>query len=237
MLTDYLRFDEDYNKLRSSYYDMCEKSNLSGIKDFFKEQSLSHKKLKYEELMTGIYTTIKNNDKVILDYLLLNIPIGEEELFRIMTYISRYGDGELFKVLISHHKEDVNERMDTSEILVSAVEHNNINFVEYLLTDKEIRTPDIHLNYDKALRFACIHEHIDIIKFLLTSDKIIEKADVHAKNDECLIWSFKSLKFKTVDYLLFDYKIKITEYLDVYIKNNRELVDYINRKKEYNGKI
>lgn len=152
-----------------------------------------------------------------------------------MTYIGRYGDGDLLKVLHHHYKDEVENKIDTSEILVAAVENNNIDMVDFLLTNKEIKNPDIHLHYDKALRYACTHEHIDIIKFLLTSEKLKEKANIHAKNDECLIWSFKSEKFKTVDYLLFEYKIKMTEDLKTYVKNNRELIDYINKKGLSNG--
>lgn len=235
MLNEYFKRDHSYQLMRDFYDKNCQEGNIEEIKIFFKQQEISEKKLKYSDLMEGIYCAIKKVNTKLLDYLLLNIPIGEEELFRIMTYIGRYGDSNLFKILYLHHKEDVDIRMDDSEILVAAVENNNLKFVEYLLTNQEIKNPDIHLNYDKALRYACIHEHIEIIKFLLTSDLLIEKANVHAKNDECLIWSFKSQKYKTVDYLLFDYKIKKTEYLDLYLKNNRDLIDYIKGKMD--GKI
>lgn len=230
MITDYLRFNDDKNekKVINDYLSMCKDGQLDKVKDLFKLLSLSGKTIKYKYLIEGIHISIKNNDKLLLNYLLLNIPIEEEEeFFRIMTYIGRYGNGELLKTLYLNYKEDVDSKIEESEILIAAVENNNIEMVDFLLTNKEIKNPDIHLHYDKALRYACTHEHIEIIKFLLTSEKLKEKANVHAKNDECLIWSFKSEKFKTVNYLLFEYKIKMTDYLNLYVKNNRELIEYI----------
>jgi len=49
-----------------------------------------------------------------------------------------------------------------------------------------------------------------------------------------LIWSFKYEKFKTVNYLLFEYKIKMTDYLNLYVKNNTELIEYINKNRVNN---
>lgn len=240
MITDYLRFDDNKDKsekkIIADYFSMCKDGQLDKVKELFKLLSFYGKTINYKHLIEGIYITIKNNDKLFLKYLLLNIPIVEEEdFFKVMTYIGRYGDGDLLEVLHHHYKDEVENKIDTSEILVAAVENNNIDMVDFLLTNKEIKNPDIHLHYDKALRYACTHEHIDIIKFLLTSEKLKEKANIHAKNDECLIWSFKSEKFKTVDYLLFEYKIKMTEDLKTYVKNNRELIDYINKKGLSNG--
>lgn len=235
MITDYLRFDDDKNekKIINDYLSMCKDGQLDKVKDLFKLLSFSGQTIKYKYLIEGIHISIKNNDKLLLNYLLLNIPI-EEEFFRIMTYIGRYDNGELLKTLYLNYKEDVDSKIDKSEILIAAVENNNIEMVDFLLTNKEIKNPDIHLHYDKALRYACTHEHIEIIKFLLTSEKLKEKANVHAKNDECLIWSFKSEKFKTVNYLLFEYKIKMTDYLNLYVKNNRELIEYINKNRVNN---
>lgn len=236
MITDYLRFDDDKNekKVINDYLSMCKDGKLDKVKDLFKLLSFSGQKIKYKYLIEGIHISIKNKDKLLLNYLLLNIPIEEEEFFRIMTYIGRYDNGELLKTLYLNYKEDVDSKIDESEILIAAVEKNNLEMVDFLLTNKEIKNPDIHLHYDKALRYACTHEHIDIIKFLLTSEKLKEKANIHAKNDECLIWSFKSEKFKTVNYLLFEYKIKMTDYLNLYVKNNTELIEYINKNRVNN---
>ena len=85
MLTDYLKRDNSYQLIRDFYDKNCQEGNIEEIKNFFKSQEISEKKLKYVDLMEGIYCSIKQVNPKLLDYLLLNIPIGEEELFRIIN--------------------------------------------------------------------------------------------------------------------------------------------------------
>lgn len=209
------------------YIGYCEKGNYSALKELFVNQGKSKKRLSYSSLIQGFFVAVKKSDHILFEYLLTNIPLDHDAVETLMKYIAHYSDSTFIRDLIKYQKRKVENLLEESEVLVVAAENKNLEMVNYLLTTNEIKNPDIHANYDKALRKACNLENIEIIKYLLTSPKIKEHANVHVKNDECLIWSFKAEKFKTVDYLLKEYKIDINTNIELYMIEDKKFNEYI----------
>jgi len=59
------------------------------------------------------------------------------------------------------------------------------------------RGADIHAKDDDALRWACRHKHLEIIKYLLDRG-----ADIHTNNDEVLRFAFYNNHTKVVKLLI-----------------------------------
>lgn len=117
---------------------------------------------------------------------------------------------------------------------IKMCEAGDLEQVRYWLLSPEL---DIHAQINAenggALIGACAINQTHIVKYLLTSEELTEHADVHLDNDQA--FRFAHARFvkrkhhsqSALEYLLSDYKIKLTET----IKN--EIASYPNDDVEY----
>lgn len=113
------------------------------------------------------------------------------------------------------NKPKIDHANDRSLVVASSNGHTTV--VKYLLNFSNYGD-QITTNY--ALTKACLYNQIDLAKFLLDSDEIPHKANIHAKNDyifgELLIAKNKEI----LSYLIFDRNISKTESINFYLNKN-----------------
>jgi hypothetical protein len=80
----------------------------------------------------------------------------------------------------AHHLSVVYESHDENS-LTFAAGVGYLETVKFLVIRKRV---DIHTGNERALRCASENGHLDVVKFLIS-----QGADVHANNDEALIWA------------------------------------------------
>lgn len=86
-----------------------------------------------------------------------------------------------------------NKWIDLNSILIYACEHNHVEMVKLLLSDKDmVKHADIHFEDDLALNISCHKGHIELIKFLLEDSSLKEHADIHNQEDSPLLNACKS---------------------------------------------
>ena len=66
---------------------------------------------------------------------------------------------------------------------------------------------------------ACKNDDLDIVKYLLTSAKLTEHADIHAQNDEGFRSACRYGRLEVVKYLLTS--SELTEHADIHAKDDR----------------
>lgn len=120
-------------------------------------------------------------------------------------------------------KEDINE------LYFKACTDSNFELIKFLLTSKDIPiNADIH--YSNAIVNVCMNNNLEIIKYLLTSDELTEKFNVHNGHDYLFRIAHLHQKMDILDYLIFDFKIKETQLIKMYIGSNMKTINmFINR--------
>ena len=92
--------------------------------------------------------------------------------------------------------------------LKTACEMNDFEMVEYLLTSNDLKIkPDIEvgsiLNHNnQPLISAAKNGNLKIVRFLLESEKLKNKAYIHACNDEALLSAMKNNHIEVIKYFL-----------------------------------
>lgn len=66
---------------------------------------------------------------------------------------------------------------------------------------------DIHYYDDRCFRYACEYGHLDIAKYLLTSEELVEKSNLYIHNDYPLISSCRNGHLGIVQFLLSHYEL------------------------------
>ena len=61
---------------------------------------------------------------------------------------------------------------------------------------------------NEALINACNKGHLDVVRYLLTSDELKEHADIHAENDYGFRWACINGNLEVVNYLLTSEELK-----------------------------
>ena len=65
---------------------------------------------------------------------------------------------------------------------------------------------------------ACQNSDLDIVKYLLTSPKLTEHADIHARSDEGFMWACYQGHLEIVKYLMTS--PELTEHADIHARND-----------------
>lgn len=124
---------------------------------------------------------------------------------------------------------------------IKMCEAGDLEQVRYWLLSSDL---DIHaqINADNGgpIIGACAVNQTHIVKYLLTSEELTEHADIHLDNDQA--FRFAHAKFvkrkphtqSVLEYLLSDYKIKLTETIKKEIASYpNEDVDYLIKKRQF----
>lgn len=89
--------------------------------------------------------------------------------------------------------------MDYNEELVNASKEQDFEKIKKLLING---LADIHYKNDWILQEACYNGNLDLVKFLLTSEDLKEKANIHAEGDSPLLHACKERKYDVLVFLL-----------------------------------
>ena len=96
----------------------------------------------------------------------------------------------------------------------------NLDRIKYLLNEKYA---NIHSEKDLGIQRACASNHLEIVKYLLTSPELKKHSNIHANDD----YSFKSAcrnnHIELVQYLIFEYRIAKNKSIQKFIKDNDEI--------------
>lgn len=81
---------------------------------------------------------------------------------------------------------------------------------------------DVHYYDDRCFRYACDRGHLDIVKYLLTSDELVEKCDIHSEKDYGLRIACQHNDLELAKYLLTSSDLK--EHADIHAWNDEPLI-------------
>lgn len=90
---------------------------------------------------------------------------------------------------------------DINQIFIAACMHGPVNDVMGCFRDRK-NQPDPGVDDSIGLRLACANGHLDIVKFLLTSEMTSRSCNIDAKGGEPLILACRNGHFDIADYLL-----------------------------------
>lgn len=85
--------------------------------------------------------------------------------------------------------------------------------------------PNIHNKDDNAIKWACENNNLELIKFFLTSPQLKEHANFHASEDTPFRILMACGYVDIIEYLIFDYGIRLTEHIKKALDGEREILD------------
>lgn len=120
-------------------------------------------------------------------------------------------------------------REEINEAYYKACVNCDCELIKFLLTSKDILcNADIH--YSNAVVHICMNNKLEILKYLLTSDELEERLNVHYSYDYLFRVAHHNQKHDVLEYLIFDFEIKETELIKIYIGNNAKTINmFLNR--------
>lgn len=95
---------------------------------------------------------------------------------------------------------------------------------------------DVHYYDDRCLRYAAEKGHLEVVKYLLTSDELVEKCNIHIEKDYPLRMAYENQHVDIVKFLIFDMNIYYSSHIDYYIKryNATDLASFFETRLLYN---
>lgn len=163
---------------------------------------LTNKKLKKDLDLQSVYQHFVANNH--LDYMLEFDYIVNKTNDLIESYLKIATTNNQIATLEFLIKQNhvSKELLYSSLFIASQLGYTNI--VKYLLEQQEL---DIHAQYDLVLRKAGANRHVDIVKYLLTSSTLKEKANPYALQDDLLITATMHNDKQLLNYLYNEYAI------------------------------
>lgn len=118
----------------------------------------------------------------------------------------------------------------------------HLDIVKFLLTSSELlEKPNInagHDNDDSGIYHACKEGYVEMVKYLLTSPDLQEHANIHENKDSIFRTICLDGNSQMIQYLIFDYNIEKTEYIDNFLKGNRLFeIDSMFEKRDLNNSL
>lgn len=202
-LSGFIEFSKErkeFNKITNfsdGFILVCEHKNKEFIK-FFINNSVIFSSLDFEHIYSNL---IASKNIEIMQLLELFEPINTIYIEKSIKQIALVGDIGLLEYFNKVHQLTPEQ---LNIFLNKACENGQLNLVDYLFNNFEL---DIHNNYDLPLRGAARERKLDVVKYLLTDNKLKEKANPHALNDDLYISAIMSQNKPVLDYLINDYKI------------------------------
>jgi len=124
------------------------------------------------------------------------------------------------------HLSDLNE----SELNIrfeDACRHGNFETVTLISKTNLLNFIDFEYKDDNGLMLACEYGHLNIVKFLLTTEDLKHKVDIHSNEEHALIRAAKYNHLEIVKFLLTS--PELSEHCDIH-KNNDLALRYACRK-------
>lgn len=111
------------------------------------------------------------------------------------------------------------EEKKAADDLANKFQTGDIDFIE----DYSISSPE-NLKYSltKGFEYVCYNGHLDVIRFLLTSKKLPQNADIHHDDDYALTLSAYNGHLDVVRYLLTSKELK--EHANIHARENSPLI-------------
>jgi hypothetical protein len=123
------------------------------------------------------------------------------------------------KILLSPNKECFKHIFNTA-VSISAW-NDNLDAVRYFVSSNTLINSDtvqyIDIKFDTSfIQFACKHNNVDILHYLITDPGVINKLDIHNDNGELFTHVCKNGNIEIAQYLIFEQNIKKTEKISDY---------------------
>lgn len=164
-----------------------------------------------------------NNNKLFEKYGELSLQELSQELYESASQ----GNLEELKYILTSPELKLHPAIHFAEdsALVVASSNGHIPILEYILNIPYYREQALT---NHSLLKAFLHNQLETAKFLLDSDTIPFKADIHAKEDYIFRELLMAKNKEILSYLIFDREISKTQYIEEYLtRDSYNLNDFI----------
>jgi hypothetical protein len=225
-------------KKNSHFIDLCEKNDVEGVELILNQRKMfSRNYLSYNHAFSSACKNNAINVVNILSVRLKNI-LNYELIFRELVALSNL---DMLKYLKAHEPQ---HKDFWDNCLIIASEIDNLDLFKYVLekTSKDIPvlhsalvkacsvgilttvkfllreySLDIHRDYDLALRVSAREKQMEMVRFLLTDETLVEKANPNALNDDLYISAIMLDNKVVLDFLENEYKLEKSQFVQDYI--------------------
>jgi ankyrin repeat protein len=102
-----------------------------------------------------------------------------------------------------------------------ACEKNNLELVEFLLTNKE-KKADIECYNGYPLSAAAAIGSIPLIEFLLNSETLVEKANLTSNFDNCFKVACHNNQIDLINHLIFKQNLEFSKHISTFLNRYKE---------------
>lgn len=130
----------------------------------------------------------------------------------------RLGDLDTVRYLLTSPdlKQHANIKMHSNKAFFLSCKLGHLHILDYLLTSPELTkhcTPN-DLMYSIAVLYSVEFHHFNIFTYFLNNPLLKEKINIHIKKDAIFLFAQKHEEKDIFFYLIFDYNIQKTEYIE-----------------------
>lgn len=139
--------------------------------------------------------------------------------------------------------EDLEEEVNTNQMFKYAALGKQISILNYLLTLKKIKTPDLHHNDNEVFLKSCLYGNLNIVKYFLEKKSFIKNFNINSYDGEAIINSCLSNNKELIEFLIkfnsfndpLDIHIR-DEFVFIYLVKNKiyDIINYLILDKEIN---
>ena len=144
---------------------------------------------------------MKENNKLVLSYLLAIFLKSDDEIKKFLNYISTNDEGnedQTIKIFIDEDLIDL-KRYGSTVVRFCCI-HDCIETIKLILSDSNF---DPSANNNNLIKWAAENGHVDIVKQLLADKRV----DPSASNNIAIKWAARECHEEVVDLLLTDERV------------------------------
>lgn len=178
---------------------------------------------------------VTQEDKQILH------SLTSSSLCKQLLYYCEKGKINYIDYIFSHPQLSKMALPIMTKALECACCSSQLNTLRYLLLSSHLKQyhdwEDAQRSiFNKLLFFACRADNVNIVDFLLNSPLLVKNANIHYDNDKHFIHAFlmsSTLKKSNIlNYLIFNFNIKKTPYIENYLleKNGQDILNLFNKR-------
>jgi hypothetical protein len=174
---------------------------------------------------------------------LMNFLSGRElRDYEMETLLSSSQSGDIKKIdaILKDDRIKIFKHL-IPEMFNLACKNNQLKLIEYFLTDRNAQVfHDVHLKSSKGIVLASQRGYLDIVKFLVSSNKIKKHSDIHADNDILFITAYSAKRENIIEYLILDHNLEKTKAIEAKIaeiKSKQSNSDIQTKQREFIDKI
>ncbi len=215
----------------------CRAGNLEIVKNFIKFDMESLDDIQNSSLAIQmlIFATMKGHldiCKVIWDTPKLNRYINNvTSLKNLLEKGLTNGHLNTSKFILDKlNEKNVNYNMVISSSLIKSVQNGHLNIVKHFLLDKPFDyLYQTEFKSNSLLNSACGYNQLKILQFLLETDSIKDKYNIHKDNDCLFKLACENEHTDIIKYFIFDYKIENSHYIQDHLKASQNRFEYITK--------